>query len=403
VRRRSSTRRGAVSGTGEPFPRGHPLRFSAVRLRGWRNFPRVDVAMPWRVFLVGPNASGKSNFLGAIEFLRDVATAGGLQLAVETRGGMEALLSHGSTRSTVLVGVKVQEDGIGAVWDYEVEFGQGESEQTEIKRETVARDGARLLIRPNADDSRDPRRLSQTSLEQVSVNEPFRELVELIGSVRCHHMVPQLMRTPELHAFSPRDFHGSDFLARIGEMSEGDRDHLISIMRSVLRSAIPQLADFKAVRDVRGDVHLAASYRHWRDPSAYEVERAFSDGTLRLAGVLWALLDGTGPVLLEEPELNLHPGVVQTLPQLFARFQTMARRQIIVSTHSSELLSDEGIGVDEVLLFLPGDHGTEVRVAGSLEETRALLEGGLTMADVAIPRTQPNTLGDLPTRLEAEL
>jgi predicted ATPase len=57
---------------------------SHVVLKNWRNFQKVDVSLRERVFLIGPNAAGKSNFLDAFRFLRDVAKAGGgLQKAIE--------------------------------------------------------------------------------------------------------------------------------------------------------------------------------------------------------------------------------------------------------------------------------------------------------------------------------
>lgn len=52
------------------------LRFRRLRLRNWKNFLRVDVALQDRLFLVGANASGKSNFLDAFRFLRDIALSG---------------------------------------------------------------------------------------------------------------------------------------------------------------------------------------------------------------------------------------------------------------------------------------------------------------------------------------
>ena len=75
-------------------------------------------------------------------------------------------------------------------------------------------------------------------------------------------------------------------------------------------------------------------------------------------GLLWALLQGSGPLLLEEPELSLHPEVVRHVAQMFARVQRHSGRQILVSTHSYNLLRDEGIGLDEVLLLEPGAEGS---------------------------------------------
>ncbi len=65
---------------------------SHVRLKNWRNFRKVDVKLGYRVFAVGPNASGKSNFLDAFRFLRDIAKqGGGLQKAVADRGGLSKI------------------------------------------------------------------------------------------------------------------------------------------------------------------------------------------------------------------------------------------------------------------------------------------------------------------------
>ncbi|HLA43889.1 MAG TPA: AAA family ATPase, partial [Aggregatilineales bacterium] len=65
------------------------MRFSRIELTNWKNFQHIEVDLPDRVFLIGPNASGKSNFLDAFRFLRDLARpGGGLQNACEVRGGV---------------------------------------------------------------------------------------------------------------------------------------------------------------------------------------------------------------------------------------------------------------------------------------------------------------------------
>jgi hypothetical protein len=100
-------------------------------------------------------------------------------------------------------------------------------------------------------------------------------------------------------------------------------------------------------------------------------------------------MEGGGPLLLEEPELSLHPEIVRYLPQIFARVQRRTGRQIILSTHSPDLLRDEGIGLDEVLLLRPSSEGTEVAPAGAFPEIRDLLQGGMTLAEAVIPKTRP--------------
>lgn len=64
-----------------------------MRLENWRNFKTADVALRERAYVIGPNASGKSNLLDVFRFLRDVAKAegGGLQKSVKDRRGIAKL------------------------------------------------------------------------------------------------------------------------------------------------------------------------------------------------------------------------------------------------------------------------------------------------------------------------
>jgi len=100
-------------------------------------------------------------------------------------------------------------------------------------------------------------------------------------------------------------------------------------------------------------------------------------------------MGGPGPLLLEEPELSLHPEVIQYIPQMLNRVQRRTGGQIIISTHSGELLKDSGIGMDEVLLLEPSGEGTMVSPASKFGQIAALLQGGATLADAVLPRTRP--------------
>jgi predicted ATPase len=91
---------------------------------------------------------------------------------------------------------------------------------------------------------------------------------------------------------------------------------------------------------------------------------------------------------LEEPELSLHPEVVRYIPLMFAKIQRRSGRQVIASTHSGDLLRED-VGMNEVVLLEPGEEGTTARIAGDLEEVRELLDGGISLADIVMPRTRP--------------
>jgi predicted ATPase len=275
-------------------------------------------------------------------------------------------------------------------WDYELHFSQDNRQQPVVKKERVLRRGEEILARPLDEDRKDPARLTQTYLEQINANQEFREISTFFASVRYLHLVPQLVRDPDRSLGRKNDPYGGDFLEQVARTTEKTQKSRLSHIRNALRVAVPQLAEIELFRDARGAPHLRGKYEHWRPQGAWQAEDQFSDGTLRLLGLLWSALDGTGPLLLEEPELSLHPEVVRFIPQMFARIQRRVNRQILISTHSSDLLRDEGIGLDEVLLLQPGENGTSVRAAGELFEIRSLLEeGGLSMAEVVMAKTQP--------------
>jgi predicted ATPase len=376
---------------------GKAVRFMHVDLENWRNFSQVKVDLPSRVFLVGPNASGKSNFLDVFRFLHDiVAVGGGFQEAVRKRGGVSRLRCLSARRySDIAVRVRIGNEENALAWDYELRFTQDNRQRPVIKRERVATDEAEILIRPDSADREDPERLTQTYLEQVNVNKDFREVADFFTSVRYLHIVPQLVREPDRSVGRRNDPFGGDFLEQIARTSEKTQNARLHRILEALRVAVPQLKELELWRDVRGTPHLRGKYEHWRPQGAWQTEEQFSDGTLRLMGLLWAVLDGNGPMLLEEPELSLHPEVVRFIPQMFVRIQRRSGRQILTSTHSTDLLRDEGIGLDEVLLLQPGENGTSVRPVSGFEEIRALLEGGLSLADAVMPQTSPEKVQQL--------
>jgi predicted ATPase len=375
---------------------GRDARKSALDVRhfhleNWRNFATVEVDLQRRVFLIGPNASGKSNFLDVFRFLHDiVAVGGGFQEAVRKRGGVSRIRCLAARRyPDVAIKVLLGSEANGARWEYELRFTQDNLQRPVIQKERVEHDGIVLLDRPNDEDLGDRERLTQTYLEQVNVNQEFRELAAFLASIRYLHIVPQLVREPDRSVGRRNDPFGGDFLEQIARTPKKTQDARLRRIRDALKVAVPQLRELELWRDVRGTPHLRGNYEHWRSKGAWQTEDQFSDGTLRLMGVLWALLDGSGPLLLEEPEMSLHPEVVEYLPQMFASIQRRNGRQIMVSTHSTDLLRDNGIGLDEVLLLNPAEGGTSVRPAGSFREVVDLLDSGLTLAEAVVPRTRP--------------
>jgi predicted ATPase len=372
------------------------MRFTHLKLENWRNFLAVDVPLQQRAFLVGPNASGKSNVLDAFRFLRDVADPqGGLQRAVQSRQGVSQIRSlHARRYPNVAIEVEVGE-GEAKAWTYRLELTQNNQRVPIVAREVVRHGGDSVLKRPDDDDEADISRQTQTHLEQVNANKKFRELAEFFAQVRYLHLVPQLVREPDRSKGLSRDPFGGDFLEQLARTPKKTRDSRLRRIQEALRVAVPQLKELTLHPDALGVPHLRGLYEHWRPNAGWQNEDQLSDGTLRLLGLLWVLLDGTAPLLLEEPELSLHAAVVRHIPQIIHRLGRKVGRQTLLSTHSADLLGDEGIALDEVLILQPSRAGTSVTVAAADQQIRALLDGNMSVAEAVLPRTAPSGVTQL--------
>ncbi len=369
---------------------------SRVILKNWRNFLSVDVEIGDRLFLVGPNASGKSNFLDVFRFLRDIVkSGGGLQKAIQDRQSLSKIRCL-SARKSPNVEIEIhwaESANKKPIWKYKIGIKQESrgKRQPYLAYEKVWQGSQQLINRPDEEDNQDKLRLTQTYLEQINSNAKFREIAEFFESVLYLHLIPQLLRYPNSFAGPgiDGDPFGRSFLERLAKAPEKTRISRLKKIEDGLRVAVPNLQQLSFIKDDVGVPHLEAIYEHWRPTGAKQREDQFSDGTLRLIGLLWSLLESDSLLLLEEPELSLNSAIVSKLPPLMYRLQRQKKRQIILSTHSADLLLDEGIGGEEVLILKPDKENTKVALASSIPEVRDLLEGGLSVADAVLPLTAP--------------
>ncbi len=367
-------------------------------VRNWRNFQSVDVALRERQFIVGPNAAGKSNLLDVFRFLRDVAKpdGGGLQKAIKDRGGLSKVRNLAARRyPDVEIEVALAETADSEPsWRYALGIKQESRglRQPYVSYERVWRGAEQVLERPEDLDSKDPARLTQTFLEQIGSNANFREVVRYFQQITYLHLVPQLLRYADTiqGRILENDPFGQGFLERIAKTSEKTRKNRLRTIEGALRIAVPQLKQLQfSHEEATGRPHLQALYSHWRPHAGWQREDQFSDGTLRLIALLWALLESDSMLLLEEPELSLNSGIVAQVAPLIFRLQRPRRRQVIISTHSDALLTEQGIDGREVLLLTPEAEGTTVKVATEIQEVSELLEAGFTVGEAVLPRAKP--------------
>lgn len=383
------------------------MLITRLQLKNWRNFRKVDIHLRERVFVIGPNASGKSNLLDVFRFLRDVAKpeGGGFQKAVKDRGGitkLRCLLARKDPEISIMVEISEKVDA-EPIWRYSLSFkSEGKGQQRPmVSKEYVEnlQTGEVRLDRPNnKDDKTDPQRLTQTHLEQINSNLEFREVAEFFSATTYLHLVPQLLKHPEqLGGYRlENDPFGQAFLERIAKTTEKTRKARLSKIEEVLRVCVPNMRQLKFVQDqASGTPHLEAMYEHWRPDAGWQREDQFSDGTLRLLGIMWSLLDGDSLLLLEEPELSLNEDIVRQIHALIWRLQRQAkyRRQVFITTHSNALLQDKSIDPREVIRLEPTKDGTSAMETN--EQDKALIAAGYSVAETMLPKVRPAEIDQL--------
>jgi predicted ATPase len=380
-------------------------RFSRIELKNWMNFTKAEVDLPNRVFVVGPNASGKSNFLDSFRFLRDlVVDGGGLAQAVASRDGISkvrSLFARGAQSEVIITATLQSADGGG--WRYELAFTHksDKAHTPMVARERVDQiraDGTKInkLVRPDAQDKIDPKRLESTHIQQVNANKEFRDVADYFREVAYLHLVPQVVKERQ----SPQtkgevmDPYGRDLLDRIRKTPQKIQRGRLGRIQGVLSAVASQLEELDFYLDEDNRPRLRAKFKHWRPRGAYQYETQFSDGTLRLIGLLWALQEKRGPLLLEEPELSLHSAIVKRLAPFIARVQRSGPgRQVLLTTHSVDLLTDAGISPEEIILIQPSREGSEAIPAARLKEVISLMHAGIPASEAVLPRTEYEAVG----------
>jgi hypothetical protein len=194
---------GVIWATSAKFQQEVIMYVSRLCLRNWRNFKLADISLQETVYIIGPNASGKSNFLDIFRFMRDVVNpkGGGLQQALASRGGLPKVRCLAASQPSRLeldfeLRNSFEDNVTPPDWRYVLWIeSEGTGRQRPIvKREEIYKGGKSILARPDEDDNVDRERLTQTHLEQTNMNRDFRDIASFFQGVLYLHLVPQLLK-----------------------------------------------------------------------------------------------------------------------------------------------------------------------------------------------------------------
>lgn len=336
--------------------------------------------------LVGPNGSGKSSILDALRFLADAMHLG-LLGAVNARLNQTGPVLRWGGGHPRRLRIHLELDlapGSQALYSLELLVGEDAdyriaSEEAQIRsgQETAGyRIGNGRFLEGLAGITVpiDERTLA---LPILGGDARFQSLLEFLKQIAVYAISPESLRIPQRYSpFKPLDRHGSNWASIL-------RDQPEEAWKPELVSALQQLTgNVEDIRISEAASYVAVEFLHRDSVSGrsqwFDAARE-SDGTLRMAGILTALLQEPPlPVVgIEEPELTVHPGAIPLLHDFLQ--QSSRRSQILVTTHSPELL--DLVDVEDVRVVSRGPGGTTVAPMAR-EQKAAVRERLLTLGEV---------------------
>lgn len=359
-----------------------------VQLKNYKSIASCSVDLHELTFLVGQNGAGKSNFLDAIRFVRD-ALRDSLDHALRERGGIaEVRRKSGGHPTDFGIRLDVQSPEFSGSYAFLVGAKKGASFEVKEERCDVSfANGSRSFFHNKAGRIFDTseKTLPKTSRDRLflvaaSGLEPFRGIFELLSRMGFYNLNPKLIK--ELQAPQSSELllvEGENIASVIGalenrapEAMQRIQDYLSQVNSSVHGVSKKSVGPAETL-EFRQDVGLKQPWRFYA--------QNMSDGTLRALGVLTALFQDGGAqrvpfVGIEEPEVALHPAAAKYLRS--ALFEASERTQVMVTSHSPELLDDEKIVADQVLTVTSQDNATIIAPLG--KESREILRKHLSSA-----------------------
>jgi predicted ATPase len=342
-----------------------------VVLRNYKSIGSCDVRLSPLTFLVGANGSGKSNFLDAIHFVRDALT-GTLDNALQERGGLTEVRRRSGGHPTNF-GIRLElrlADGRMARYAFTV--GALAERGYEVQREecVVGARGSgpyfrldRGVVRDSSESAFPSVTDDRLALVSVSGLAAFRPVYDALTSMGFYNLNPRAMRDPQ----KPQDGRllksfGENIASVIGNLERTAAERLITI-EEYLKTVVPSVSGVERkqigpLETLEFRQEMSGSRHPWRFPA-----QNMSDGTMRALGVLTALFQSNGEfsprlVAIEEPETALHPAASAALREALS--QASRHTQVLVTSHSPDLLDDTSITSDQLLSVVSEQGETKI-------------------------------------------
>lgn len=360
-----------------------------VVLRNYKSIATCDARLGPLTYLVGANGSGKSNFLDALHLVRD-ALSGSLDNALNERGGLSEVRRRSSGHPTHF-GIRLEfRLRNGRCGHYAFYVGALSGRGYEVQNEECVLDGIgkgpyfrleRGELIASSETTFPALTSDRLALVSASGIAAFRPVFDALTAMGFYNLNPKLIRDLQ----KPQDGRllkpaGENIASVIGHLEHTAPEAMI-VIRDYLQIVVPMVhgVERKSIGPME-TLEFRQAMTGAKHPWRFLAQN-MSDGTLRALGVLTALFQGNeadapSVIGIEEPETALHPAASAALREALQR--ASEKTQIIVTSHSPDLLDDPELPADALLAVVSNDG--ETRIAPLDYASRGALEGQLFTA-----------------------
>ncbi len=309
-----------------------------VSIKNYKSIKDLQLPLNSLNVLIGSNGAGKSNFISFFELTKAIYEQrfGSYTLA---KGGIDSLLYQGRKVSSSIQGL-LDFDNTNAFF-YEIRPAQsnkGYIENTGDYFNNHRKEGK--------DYSEWNKTLWDNAVEESSLiqNPKWRAgyLRKYLSSFTVYHFHDTSASSPMRGECNVNDNaylrdNGSNLAAYLYHLMLSD-EKCFRLIEGVVRSIAPYFKGFK----LRPDANNKEAIRlEWEEQGTdmYLNGYSFSDGTLRFIALATLLLQSNPPevIIIDEPELGLHPAAINKLAELVKRVSL--KSQVILSTQSTNLVN----------------------------------------------------------------
>jgi predicted ATPase len=342
------------------------LRIDSITFGNYKSIISCNVHLQPITYLIGTNGSGKSNFLDAVCFIKNIFRYG-LPFAIENRGGIQNILNKTNSYTSLYFYITFSPWKVSPQHPHQYSL-------------SIRTDNNDYYIESEFSgygDANFQRFFSEkempgyVNISSITTNDKKQSLASQLMSHSHIYDGYTFIRNATFHNFFPEVIREMQS-PNSGDVLAGNGSNLCSVLKRITQTSpdikkridqylsvvVPSITHVEAI-----DIGPYETLEFYYDNGQKFYANSMSDGTLRALGILTALLQDSPLVGIEEPETALHPAAAGVLHDAIR--EASLKKQVIVTSHSPDLLDDPNLDPDSILVTTMENGSTRIAPLGN--------------------------------------